>query len=50
MGSGTTAEVCIKLNRKFIGIDINPKYTKMARERIKRAIEKYNEKSKRTKK
>ncbi len=35
MGSGTTAVVAKKLGRNFIGIDLNPKYVKMAEERIK---------------
>jgi DNA modification methylase len=26
--------VCEKLNRKFIGIELNPQYVKMAEERI----------------
>ena len=34
MGSGTTAVVAKKLNRKFIGIDISPEYCKMAEERL----------------
>ncbi len=41
MGGGTTAEVCIKLNRKFIGFDINPEYIKMSEERVKNSIKKY---------
>jgi site-specific DNA-methyltransferase (adenine-specific) len=35
IGSGTTAEVAKKLNRNFIGIEINPEYVKLARNRIK---------------
>jgi len=34
MGSGTTAVVAKKLNRKFIGIDISPEYCQMAEERL----------------
>ncbi len=34
MGSGTTAVVAKKLDRKFIGIDISPEYCKMAKERL----------------
>lgn len=34
LGSGTTAVVCIKLNRKFIGIEINPENCNMAEKRI----------------
>lgn len=35
MGSGTTAVVCKKLNRNFIGFEINPEYCKIAEERLK---------------
>ncbi len=34
MGSGTTAVVARRLNRKFIGIDLSPAYCKMAQERL----------------
>jgi len=34
IGSGTTALVALRLGRKFIGIDINPKYCEMVRKRI----------------
>lgn len=34
LGSGTTAVVCKKLNRKYMGIDINPEYCEIARNRI----------------
>lgn len=34
MGAGTTALVASKLNRKFIGIELNPKYIEMAEKRI----------------
>jgi modification methylase len=34
MGSGTTAVACIKMNRHFIGIEISPKYCKIAEERL----------------
>lgn len=34
VGSGTTGVACKKLNRKFIGIDINPEYIEIAKERI----------------
>lgn len=40
MGSGTTALVALKLNRKFIGIEINPSYVEMANKRIKPEQEK----------
>lgn len=35
IGSGTVAEVCLKLNRKFIGFDISKDYCEMASLRIK---------------
>ena len=35
IGSGTTAIACIELNRKYIGIEINPEYVKIAEQRIK---------------
>lgn len=34
LGSGTTALVAKRLNRNYIGVDINPEYCKMAQERI----------------
>ena len=34
-GSGTTGEVALKLNRRFIGIELNPDYVKIANERLK---------------
>jgi len=36
LGSGTTAVACKKLNRRFIGIEINPEYCKIAEERLKK--------------
>ncbi len=33
-GSGTTGEVCIKLKRQFLGIELNPAYPKLARQRL----------------
>jgi site-specific DNA-methyltransferase (adenine-specific) len=36
VGSGTTGVACAELNRDFIGIDIEPKYVKLARERYAR--------------
>lgn len=35
LGSGTTAEVCKDLNRRFIGCDINPKAIEITKERLK---------------
>jgi site-specific DNA-methyltransferase (adenine-specific) len=37
MGSGTTGVACTKLGRKFIGIEIEPKYFDIACKRIERA-------------
>lgn len=37
MGSGTTGVACIKLGRKFIGIEIEPKYFDIACKRIRDA-------------
>jgi len=34
IGSGTTAIACLKLSRKFIGIDISPKYCEIAEKRL----------------
>lgn len=34
MGSGTTACVCIEENRKYLGIELNPEYIKIAQKRI----------------
>lgn len=36
MGSGTTGVACARLGRKFIGIEIEPRYFDIACERIKR--------------
>ena len=37
-GSGTTLVACEKLNRRWIGIEINPDYCKIAKERIENVI------------
>ena len=37
MGSGTTGVACAKLGRKFIGVEIEPKYFDIARRRIEEA-------------
>jgi len=39
MGAGTTALVALKLGRKFVGIELNPKYVEMANKRIKPYLE-----------
>ncbi len=37
MGSGTTGVACAQLGRKFIGIEIEPKYFDIACRRIEQA-------------
>jgi site-specific DNA-methyltransferase (adenine-specific) len=37
MGSGTTGVACVKLNRNFIGVEINPVYFAIAQKRIAEA-------------
>ena len=39
MGSGTTGVACAKLGRKFIGIELDPDYFKIACERIRKAYD-----------
>jgi DNA modification methylase len=39
MGSGTTGVACAKLGRKFIGIEIEPKYFDISCERIQKAYD-----------
>ena len=39
MGSGTVAEVALKLNRRFVGIELNPEYIKIAKKRIKEILQ-----------
>ena len=38
MGSGTTALACKKLNRRYIGFEINPDYVKMANSRLNNLV------------
>lgn len=38
MGSGTTGVACVRLNRRFIGIEIEPKYFDIACRRIQAAV------------
>uniref|UniRef100_A0A6M3XMG1 Putative methyltransferase n=1 Tax=viral metagenome TaxID=1070528 RepID=A0A6M3XMG1_9ZZZZ len=38
MGSGTTGVACVQLDRKFIGIEIEPKYFDIACKRIETAV------------
>jgi 16S rRNA G966 N2-methylase RsmD len=37
-GSGTVGVVCARENRAFVGIELNPEYVEMARERIGRVM------------
>jgi DNA modification methylase len=39
MGSGTTGVAAVKLGRKFIGIEVEPKYYDIARRRIQAALD-----------
>jgi len=39
MGSGTTGVACVNTDRKFIGIELDEKYFKIAEERINKAIQ-----------
>jgi len=39
MGSGTTAEACLKMNRNFIGIELNKDFVNLAIKRIKPYLE-----------
>jgi site-specific DNA-methyltransferase (adenine-specific) len=34
MGSGTVAEVAVKLGRDYVGTELSPEYTAMARKRL----------------
>ena len=38
LGSGTTALVAEKMNRRWIGIELNPSYVKIAKERIQKYV------------
>lgn len=37
-GSGTTGEVCIKHGRQYIGLELNPAYVELAKQRIGAAV------------
>jgi len=39
LGSGTTAEACLRTNRNFVGIELNEEYVEMAKKRIKSYLE-----------
>jgi len=38
MGSGTTAIVARKLNRNYVGFELNPKYMQIAKTKMKREL------------
>ena len=38
MGGGTTAEVALKMNRNYLGFEINNEYIKMTEERLKKNL------------
>ena len=38
LGSGTTAVVCEMLNRRWIGIEIDPKYCELAKSRVQKVV------------
>ena len=40
MGSGSTVVACVRLGRKFIGIEIEPKYVEIAKKRILAEVDK----------
>ncbi len=40
MGSGTTGVACVKLGRKFIGVELEPKYFDIACRRISAELKK----------
>jgi DNA modification methylase len=42
MGAGTTALVCGKLNRNFIGFELNPEYVKIANKRLRKELGMFN--------
>jgi len=41
MGSGTTGVACVRTGRRFIGIEIEPKYFEIAKGRIKAELERF---------
>ena len=43
MGSGTTGVACKELNRNFIGIELDEKYFNIAKERIEKAQNKWDD-------
>jgi DNA modification methylase len=43
MGAGTTALVASKLNRNFIGIELNPEYVKITEKRLQKELGMFNQ-------
>ena len=43
MGTGTTAVVAKRLNRKFLGSEISEKYIEIAKERLKQSEDLFTE-------
>jgi len=39
MGSGTTGVACVRLGRRFIGIEIDPGYFEIAKKRIQKELD-----------
>jgi site-specific DNA-methyltransferase (adenine-specific) len=39
MGSGTTGVACVRLGRRFIGVEIDPAYFAIAVKRVERELE-----------
>ena len=38
LGSGTVGEVCQKLDRKFVGVELNPEYAEIAKRRLQPSV------------
>ena len=38
MGAGATGVACVKTGRKFIGIELDPAYCEIAKQRIEKAL------------
>ncbi|MCD6537941.1 site-specific DNA-methyltransferase, partial [Candidatus Bathyarchaeota archaeon] len=42
LGSGTTMRVCLKLNRRCLGIEVNPELERRIREKLRLKSSSYN--------
>lgn len=42
-GAGTTGVVCVRNRRNYIGVELNPEYAEMSRERIESVSHKFNQ-------